>query len=153
MRILETCISSWPMPHVKAQIDALREAFSADTGKPFVLKRSFPFGSPPLDHARNGAVNSGHGNPRASPESSLANSQTLDYPGQSLSPPLSTGGMNSQSGSPAPQVPNMTMAGQAQLTPPAMAGTMPIIDPMAWNPSKIFEYVPFVPSPWSSSSS
>lgn len=34
------------MPEMQAQIDALREAFSADVTKPFELKLSFPLGSP-----------------------------------------------------------------------------------------------------------
>lgn len=46
MRILENCTSSWPMPEMQAQIDALREAFSANTSKPFELRASFPYGSP-----------------------------------------------------------------------------------------------------------
>jgi hypothetical protein len=46
MRILEKCSSSWPMPDMQQQIDALREVFSADMRKPFVLKPTFPYGSP-----------------------------------------------------------------------------------------------------------
>lgn len=37
---------AWPMPEVQKQIDSIREAFSADTRRPFVLKPSFPYGSP-----------------------------------------------------------------------------------------------------------
>ncbi|OAL34019.1 hypothetical protein AYO20_06667 [Fonsecaea nubica] len=46
MRILERCISAWPMPETEAQINALRAAFSADVNKPFELKESFPHGTP-----------------------------------------------------------------------------------------------------------
>src|ERR1700760_2879163 len=46
MRLLEQCTPSWPMESMRKQIDALREAFSADTSKPFDLKSAFPFGSP-----------------------------------------------------------------------------------------------------------
>ncbi|KAJ8123906.1 hypothetical protein ONZ43_g260 [Nemania bipapillata] len=46
MRILEKTMNSWPLPEMLKQIDAVREAFSADTRKPFVLKPSFPYGSP-----------------------------------------------------------------------------------------------------------
>ncbi|TVY82342.1 hypothetical protein LSUE1_G009226 [Lachnellula suecica] len=45
MRILEKCSSSWPMPDMQQQIDALREVFSADISKPFVLKPTFPYGN------------------------------------------------------------------------------------------------------------
>ncbi|KAL2271243.1 hypothetical protein VTJ83DRAFT_614 [Remersonia thermophila] len=46
MRILEKCMSAWPMPDMQKQIDSVREAFSADIRKPFELKPSFPYGSP-----------------------------------------------------------------------------------------------------------
>ncbi|OQV09213.1 Fungal specific transcription factor domain-containing protein isoform 2 [Cladophialophora immunda] len=46
MRILERCVSAWPMPETEAQINALRAAFSADVNKPFELKESFPHGTP-----------------------------------------------------------------------------------------------------------
>jgi hypothetical protein len=48
MRILEQCSGPWLMLEMRVQIDALREAFSADTSKPFELKRGFPFNIPPL---------------------------------------------------------------------------------------------------------
>jgi hypothetical protein len=50
MRILEQCVSAWPMPETEAQINGLRSAFSADTSRPFELKPSFPLGSPPGDN-------------------------------------------------------------------------------------------------------
>ena len=46
MRILENCVASWPMSETEAQINGLRQAFSADTSKPFELKSSFPLGTP-----------------------------------------------------------------------------------------------------------
>lgn len=46
MRILEKCMNAWPMTDMQRQIDSMREAFSADLRKPFVLKPSFPYGSP-----------------------------------------------------------------------------------------------------------
>ena len=52
MRILEQCTAAWPMPEMQAQIDALREAFSADTSKPFMLKPSFPYNSPAPGNSR-----------------------------------------------------------------------------------------------------
>ncbi|KIW04048.1 hypothetical protein, variant [Verruconis gallopava] len=51
MRILEQVIPHWPLPEVQAQVNSLREAFSADTSKPFDLKPSFPFGSPSAQNA------------------------------------------------------------------------------------------------------
>lgn len=46
MRILETCMAAWPMEDMQRQVDSVREAFSADTSKPFVLKADFRYGSP-----------------------------------------------------------------------------------------------------------
>lgn len=48
MRILEHCISS-ASPEVKVQIDALREAFSQDTTRPFELKPTLGLRSPSLE--------------------------------------------------------------------------------------------------------
>ncbi|KIX01433.1 uncharacterized protein Z518_09159 [Rhinocladiella mackenziei CBS 650.93] len=55
MRILERCVSAWPMPETEEQINSLRAAFSADLNKPFELKESFPLGSP-SDHSRPSPV-------------------------------------------------------------------------------------------------
>ena len=55
MRILERCVSAWPMPETEAQINALRAAFSADVHKPFELKESFPHGTP-SEHSRPSPV-------------------------------------------------------------------------------------------------
>jgi hypothetical protein len=55
MRILERCVSAWPMPETEAQIYALRTAFSADVNKPFELKESFPHGTP-SEHSRPSPV-------------------------------------------------------------------------------------------------
>ncbi|KIW65806.1 hypothetical protein PV04_08029 [Phialophora macrospora] len=55
MRILERCVSAWPMPETEAQIYALRSAFSADVNKPFELKESFPHGTP-SEHSRPSPV-------------------------------------------------------------------------------------------------
>jgi len=41
MRILEQCSSAWPVLEIQAQIDSLRQAFSADMGKPFELRADY----------------------------------------------------------------------------------------------------------------
>jgi len=52
MRILEKTVEGWPLPEMLKQIDSVRQAFSADVRKPFVLKPSFPYGSPhPSTHS------------------------------------------------------------------------------------------------------
>lgn len=42
MRVMEEVMQAWPMPDLQKQINAFREAFSADLSKPFVLKPGFP---------------------------------------------------------------------------------------------------------------
>ncbi|MBE3047277.1 hypothetical protein IMZ48_33105, partial [Candidatus Bathyarchaeota archaeon] len=46
MRLVEKVMGAWPMPEVQKQVNAVREAFSADVRKLFALKPSFPYGSP-----------------------------------------------------------------------------------------------------------
>lgn len=46
MRIMEMVMGVWAMPDLSKQIDALREAFSADVLKPFVLRPTFPYARP-----------------------------------------------------------------------------------------------------------
>ncbi|KAI9047644.1 hypothetical protein LZ554_008355 [Drepanopeziza brunnea f. sp. 'monogermtubi'] len=115
MRILEKCTSSWPMPDMQQQIDSLREAFSADTRKPFVLKPSFPYGSP-------GAIN------MTPPRSTAA------YRTHSLAQ-----GMEQQHGSQQSLV--MMAGGQRGSQPqaPISTGVPMAADPSTWNPSRIFD--------------
>lgn len=44
MRLLEQCMSLCPMPEMQSKIDSLRNVFSADIRKPFILKPSFTYG-------------------------------------------------------------------------------------------------------------
>lgn len=56
MRVLEQCTSS-TQPEVQQQINALREAFSRDTSKPFELKHTLGMHSPVMDqHIMTSAV-------------------------------------------------------------------------------------------------
>ena len=92
MRILEICTSAWPQPEMQSQIDALRDAFSADTTKPFQLKQAFPFSSaspasfhpsPPMDTQYQQPNNLRHPSFSQVPPSS--------YPPQPITPPVSAG--------------------------------------------------------------
>ncbi|KAM6506827.1 hypothetical protein FALCPG4_018648 [Fusarium falciforme] len=52
MRVWEKVMEAWSLPELEEQFNALREAFSADVRKPFVLKPTFPYGSPhPSSHS------------------------------------------------------------------------------------------------------
>ena len=140
MRVLEQCINFWPMPHVKAQIDALREAFSEDTGKPFVLKRSFPYPSPVKAQYQNIPTTrvTGHGGHEGS---SMIKSHQLEYSGHSLSPPLSSPGLQSQAESPSSDIVSTpSPQGHMTGTGTVIGSTVPTtLDPTRWNPRKIFE--------------
>jgi hypothetical protein len=147
MRILEKCTSSWPMPDMQQQIDSLREAFSADTRKPFVLKPSFPYGSPgaPVNSTPPRA-NSQYrqAGTQGSSQQSLEQQhaphphQVSNYTSHPISPPISAGGVDTKSDSPAVQ--SLVMMATGQRGPPQQIATgVPMGDPSTWNPSKIFE--------------
>jgi hypothetical protein len=130
------------MPDMQHQIDALREAFSADIRKPFVLKPSFPYGSP-------GAVNTtpprGTQYRQASIHSSSqqnmeqSHPQQVSYTAHPISPPISAGGVDTKSDSPAVQSLVMMATGQRGPQPPIPATGVPMADPTTWNPSRLFE--------------
>ncbi|KAI9701629.1 MAG: hypothetical protein M1820_006400 [Bogoriella megaspora] len=137
MRIMEQCISAWPMPEVQVQINSLREAFSANLAKPFEIKPSFPYSSPvdtnhpspPHDNYRQAQLPS-------------HDSSSLDQPGQvyhhsnPITPPISTGDAESKADSPAAQSLMMMATGQRQAQ---QMGAVPMSEPSQWNPSRIFD--------------
>ena len=148
MRILEKCTSSWPMPGMQQQIDALREAFSADTRKPFVLKPSFPYGSPGAPNMSPPRANAkyrqagNHGSIDQNVEHQHAQPQQyVSYTNHPITPPVSAGGVtDTKSDSPAAQSLVMMAAQRAPPQPqqPVTSGVqMP--DPSTWNPTRIFE--------------
>ncbi|KAH0530637.1 hypothetical protein TsFJ059_005242 [Trichoderma semiorbis] len=109
MRIMEKVMEAWPMPELQRQIDAVREAFSADVRKPFVLKPSFPYGSP---HPSHSASPPGYrGMQRAS-----SMEQALDSSGNQTS---------------------LVMMPQA--VGPGIPPNMALPEQPAWNPARIFE--------------
>lgn len=140
MRILERCASSWPMPDMQQQINALREAFSADIRKPFVLKPTFPYGSP------GALVNTPPPRSNAQYQQGSAQGQSLEhqasqqvsYTAHPISPPISAGGVDTKSDSPAVQSLVMMATGQRGPQPPLPSGA-PINDSTTWNPTRIFE--------------
>ena len=152
MRILEKCTSSWPMPDMQHQIDALREAFSADTRKPFVLKPSFPYGSPGAPNMSPSRVkvqyrhgrNHGSSIDQSVEHQHVQPQQHVSYTSHPITPPISAGGItDTKSDSPAAQSLVMMAAQRGPQQPqqsqqPVTSGVqMP--DPSAWNPSRIFE--------------
>ncbi len=142
MRLLEKTMDSWPLPEMLKQIDAVREAFSADTRKPFVLKPSFPYGSPNSSHLSSP--------PRANPfKPPMLRTTSLDsqadphsqvsYMKHPITPISAASGDNKSDSSPAAQPLVMMPSGQnAQAQSMSHGMTLPDTPP-TWNPSRIFE--------------
>ncbi|KAH0544197.1 hypothetical protein FGG08_001642 [Glutinoglossum americanum] len=132
MRILERCASQWPMPDMRAQIDALREAFSADTSKPFTLRSSFPHPSlglhiPNANHAQFQLQV-----PRT-PQENISHPTFSTHP---PSPPTSASDIDPKGDSPAVPQSVMLAAGHQQ---PLVGTVLPLLDAYMWNPSRIFD--------------
>lgn len=142
MRILEKVVEAWAMPELEKQINALREAFSADIRKPFVLKPSFPYGSPHLSSHSSPPRGNDSYRPVVQRTGSMDQhfdahgAQHVSYTSHPITPPISTGPVDSQSDSPTLQsLVMMSQGSQAQGMPQSLS----LPDQPGWNPSKIFE--------------
>ncbi|KAL8766939.1 MAG: hypothetical protein Q9209_006420 [Squamulea sp. 1 TL-2023] len=133
MLLLENCTSAWPVPEMQSQIDALREAFSADVNKPFRLRHNFPYGSPraPLRHSRSEPMETKY-HPTIGRQISLEQAPPLHYGTQPLTPPISAGLEDSNSGSM-----NLGMMSKGHQEGLHMDNVG--LDQSEWNPSKIFD--------------
>lgn len=145
MRMLEQVMNVWPMADLQRQIDAVREAFSADTRKPFVLKPSFPYGSPHSNHSNTSSPpRTNVQSFRPSPNRTGSMDHQLDmnvrsqvsFTSHPISPPISAGRADSKGDSPAMQSLAMMTSGSPT---PGMGATMALADAPSWNPSRIFE--------------
>ena len=138
MRILETCTPAWPMPEMHQQVDTLRQAFSADTSKPFELKASFPFGSPQVPAQASPMSNEGTYRPRLpSQQSPLEQPGQINYHAHPITPPISASDHHdSKTDSPVAQ--SLVMMATGQRTQQTST-SMPMQDPGQWNPQRIFE--------------
>ena len=121
-------MSAWPMPDMQKQIDSVREAFSADVRKPFVLKPTFPYGSP---HSAT------HPSPPGRPLDSQMSHSQVSYTNHPLTP-VSVGPLDGKSESPVVQ----SLTTMASVRGPQTSGvsqTLPLSEAPTWNPSRIFE--------------
>lgn len=126
---------------MKGQIETLREAFSVDVNRPFVLNPSFPFyhGVPAsIDPHIARAYSQADA---VATTMAVANGQVA-YSTHPLSPPHSIGDAETKGDSPgAVQSLVMLAAGQgAQSQPPALVDHVAV-----WNPSRLFECVFYIP--------
>jgi len=141
MRILENCAPSWPMLDVQDQINALREAFSADTSKPFQLKASFPMSSPAAQPENPSPVSTSNGIYHQSRHSGVelyteAPGQVQTF-AQPLTPPKSISDTEPRADSPVVQSLAMMASGQRHGQAPT---SVPNQESAAqWNPSPIFK--------------
>lgn len=139
-------MEAWHMPELQKQVDAVREAFSADTRKPFALKPSFPYGSPhPSNQSSPPRLQTGY-RPGASPldqqqqrQLEVQNYQQMNFAGHPISPPISAG-PDAKSESPGVQAGGLVMMSQGSQAS-GMQQNMTISDAPAWNPARLFEYV------------
>ena len=140
MRVVEKVMAAWSMPELQRQIDAVREAFSMDTRRPFVLKPTFPYGSPTSSAATPPRSSPGyrplmdpgsHIHSQGSP-SNLQASQ-MGFSTQAITPPISAGPPGGKNASPM-----MVFSGQTgQGT--GMGQQMSMGEQPNWNPARIFE--------------
>lgn len=133
MRLLEKCTSAWPVPEMQASIDALREAFSADTSQAFRLKPSFPYGSPRAPLKLSEPVETKYHAPFAR-QSSHEQAAQVNYGTQPLTPPISAGLDTAPSGS--MNLGLMPNGHQQGLDMDSIN-----LDQSGWDPTGIFEYV------------
>ncbi|KAJ4404378.1 hypothetical protein N0V91_005899 [Didymella pomorum] len=154
MRVLEACAPSWPMPEMQAQVNSLRQAFSADVSKPFELKATFPFGSPQVAPQSSPLSNQGSYRPRhPSHPSPLEQPGQINYHAHPITPPISASDLGSKTDSPVAQSLVMMASGQRA---PQTSAAMQMQDNAQWNPQRIFDQwnVAFgTPPPTASSSS
>ncbi|KAG5973559.1 hypothetical protein E4U55_000414 [Claviceps digitariae] len=144
MRLMERVMEAWPMPDLQRQVDAIREAFSADIRRPFVLRPSFPYGSPPSSSpssppkTKNMAYQGGsvHGTGSMDHQHLDPSNDHVSYISHPITPPVSVGPVDSRNDSPAVQSLVM-MAQDGQ--PPDMQTSMALgNNPPTWNPARIF---------------
>ena len=167
MRILEAITSRMPMPELQAQIDALREAFSADTSRPFELRANFPYTSPtpvPHDSPHSHASFSSQHSQQSHPSNNAHNSHLTQrnqhpdvkyehkslsrqhsheqpahtiYPAQSMTPPISAGLGTFKDQDYVTSFPLVTN-GQQQPTELAPVSAPDSNGEVLWNPTPIF---------------
>ncbi|KAI4207254.1 MAG: hypothetical protein LQ348_000639 [Seirophora lacunosa] len=131
MRLLEKCTSAWPVPEMQASIDALREAFSADTSQAFRLKPSFPYGSPRAPLKLSEPVETKYHAPFAR-QSSHEQAAQVNYGTQPLTPPISAGLDTAPSGS-------MNLGLMPNGHPQGLDMDSINLDQSGWDPTGIFD--------------
>jgi hypothetical protein len=138
MRILEQCVSAWPMPEMEAQVNALRVAFSANIDKPFELKASFPYSSPSDPYQPSPPLDSQYHHLQIPPHPQYDHQRQVPHPSQTITPPISAGAGDSKTDS--PQYPPAYGQSHSQPAPSIPTHhTIPIPENLQWNPTPIID--------------
>ena len=133
MRVLESCVAVNPMDDMQAQIESLREAFSANVHKPFELKPSFPYGSPIAPYAPSPPADTSHFDPVVPPSAGIEHSGQFSF--NPLTPPISAGLEGTKEEVLATEkVPMMPDAGQD-----CFSGGHIEDESVNWNPTRLFQ--------------
>ncbi|KAF2400422.1 hypothetical protein EJ06DRAFT_537972 [Trichodelitschia bisporula] len=133
MRILEKIAPMWPLPEMQSQIEALREAFSADINRPFELRASFPCGSPPPHDNASPLPDGAYRSQPSGQDMSLGPSQANYNMIHPITPPVSATDEDCKTDSPIVQSLNV----MAQGAPAAVQSQDPYHG--QWNPTRIFD--------------
>ena len=133
------------MQEMRGQIDALREAFSADKDKPFELKMSFPYGTPSDSYEPSPPMESQYHRLQLPEQEPYSQQRSQSYPLQTITPPMSAVSRDSGFDSPLPQQnrgiaptsnnPSHSMTNYPQTYP---QHSIPTVDEAQWNPTPIF---------------
>ena len=133
------------MQEMRAQIDALREAFSADKEKPFELKMSFLYGTPSDSHQPSPPMDSQHHQLQTSEQQCFNQQGAQSYPLQTMTPPISAVSQDSGFDSPIP-APDRGVAPVSGHAGHSVTNYQSIyshqiasaVDEAQWNPTPIF---------------
>lgn len=137
MRILELCTTEWPMADMQTQIDALREAFSADCSRPFELRPGFPHSSPPRSHPRKSPpLDLKHQHPSVIRQISHEQRAPIEYEPQPITPPISVG-HEEHDRSYIPTSLDMISGSGVECN--SATSDLTGVDYASWNPTRIFE--------------
>jgi hypothetical protein len=136
MRILELCTSEWPMTDMQMQIDALREAFSADTSRPFELRPGFPYGSPGAQQQMSPPLDIKYQQSPLACQVSHGQTAPTEYEPQPITPPMSVAHDEHE----RPLVPtSLDLISGSRVESISGASDVTGLDHASWNPTRIFE--------------
>lgn len=125
------------MADMQLQIEALREAFSADTSRPFELRPGFPYGSPGMHQKRSPPLDIKYQQPPLVRQTSHEQTAPIDYLPEPITPPISVA-HDDQEKTSIPTTLNMISSSPA--APISIASEAIGMDQASWNPTRIFEY-------------